>query len=93
MARSDIYKSIIIVIGIVCVIGSIILSVCIGGMIEEFSEELANFVATIVFLTYCSMIFIFCMFFYLLADMLDHLEIISAQTTRTTRVLESKENE
>lgn len=32
------------------------------------------------------------MFFYLLSDMLDHLEIISAQSIRTTKVLEKQED-
>lgn len=36
--------------------------------------------------------FIFCMFFYLLADILDRLEIVSAQTLRTTKVLENFED-
>ena len=32
------------------------------------------------------------MFFYLLADILDRLEIVSAQTLRTTKVLENFED-
>ena len=36
--------------------------------------------------------FIFCMFLYLLADILDRLEIVSAQAIRTTRVLEEFED-
>lgn len=36
--------------------------------------------------------FVFCMFLYLLADILDRLEIVSAQTIRTTRVLEDFED-
>lgn len=92
MARSDVYKRIIIVFGILAFIGSIILGVSTGASFEDLDEDFATFMSWIVFLISCTVSFIFCMFFYLLADILDKLEIVSAQTMRTTKVLENFED-
>ena len=56
-------------------------------------EDKSNPYGFVVSITLISIGFVFCMFFYLLSDMLDRLEIISAQTTRSTRVLEKAEDE
>ena len=91
MARSDVYKRIIIIFGILALIGSVILGVCTRVSFEDINEELGNVMSWVVFCASCVNSFIFCMFFYLLADILDKLEIVSAQTIRTTKVLENLE--
>lgn len=108
MARSDKYKIIIIILAILIFLGCVIIGTGIASAYNEFLKELksnsfinatnseinsiSNTFGWCMFFTFLIIGFIFCMFFYLLADILDRLEIISAQTTRTTRVLEDNED-
>lgn len=108
MARSDKYKIIIMIFAVLIFLGCIIMGTGIASSYNEFLKELksnsfisatnseinsiSNTFGWSMFFTFLIIGFIFCMFFYLLADILDRLEIISAQTTRTTRVLEDNED-
>lgn len=109
MARSDIYKLIIKIFAVLLIVISILVTIGIVGTYRESLETLkelefidlkeseivskTDMLGWIVFFVFIIFGFIFCMFFYLLSDILDRLEIISAQTTRSTRVLEKAENE
>ena len=93
MSRSDIYKSIIIVLGIIFFISGIIYYYASDDLfVFLLDEEYAKGLRASIMVTIWASGFIFCMFLYLLADILDRLEIVSAQTIRTTRVLEDFED-
>ena len=93
MSRSDIYKSIIIVLGIIFFISGIIYYYASDDLfVFLLDEEYAKGLRASIMVTIWASGFVFCMFLYLLADILDRLEIVSAQTIRTTRVLEDFED-
>lgn len=93
MSRSDIYKSIIIVLGIIFFISGIIYYYASDDLfVFLLDEKYAKGLRASIMVTIWASGFIFCMFLYLLADILDRLEIVSAQTIRTTRVLEDFED-
>ena len=92
MARSDIYKCIILILGVIIFIAGIIYYYSVNDLFSFLDKEYTTSLSVSVMFSMWGIGFIFCMFFYLLADILDRLEIISAQTTRTTRVLEDNED-
>lgn len=85
MARSEKYKSIIMVIGFILFVGCVIAG-------SAYGELLGVTAGWIIFFIMSSICFIFCMVLYMLADILDRLEIISAQNVRATKVLENFED-
>lgn len=91
MARSDIYKRIILILSVIIFIAGIIYYHSINDLFSFLDKEYTTSLSVSAMFFIWGIGFIFCMFFYLLADILDRLEIISAQTTRTTRVLEDNE--
>lgn len=91
MARSDIYKRIILILSIIIFIAGIIYYYSVNDLFSFLDKEYTTSLSVSAMFSIWVIGFIFCMFFYLLADILDRLEIISAQTTRTTRVLEDNE--
>lgn len=92
MSKSDIYKRIIIVLGVIFFIAGIICYYSTTDLLNFLDKEYTETIGFLAMFAIWVSGFVFCMFFYLLADILDRLEIVSAQTIRTTRVLECFED-